>query len=251
MKKVIFSLLMVFALAGLAISQQPTVEKQETKEAEVVKAKGNKVAGLELPDDQTVNSDEGFVNIQAKCKGEVKWLVISNAKVKYFVVPQSNSLIVSIPNNTDLVTVFAVGVVDGKLTDFAMTNINISQGNNPTPNPTPTPTPTPTPNPQPTGTYHITFLVDMNNTTPELATLLNSENLRKAITSKGNFFRLYDMKSPIVQQKNLQGVVQRIGGNAIMVIQRNDGTIVAAQTAPRTDTEAIAIINAATGGAKK
>lgn len=200
-----------------------------------------KVDGLELPADQTINYDEGFVNLQAKCSGEVKWLVISSVKVKYVTVPQ-NSIIISIPTQPGItVSVFAVGLVGGKMTEFAKTNITVSGNTPPGPGPAPNP-PVPA-----TGPLHFTFLVDMNNTTPELAQIINSQNVRQAIT-KGGYFRLYDLKSPIVQQKKLDSVVQKVGGNAILVVQRNDGVVVTSQTIPKTEAEIIQLVNRLIGG---
>ncbi len=204
-----------------------------------VEAAASKVDGLELPPDQNVGLDEGFVNIQAKCKGEVKWLVISASKIKYITLPQ-NTIIVSVPPQAGLsINVFAVGVVDGKLTEFARTTITTT-GSGPGPGPGPGPTPV-------TGPLHVTFVVDLNNVTPELAVVLNSQTLRQSITSKGNFFRLYDLKSPVVAQKKLDSVVQRVGGSAVMVIQRNDGHVLVAQAIPRTEAEVITVINQAGG----
>lgn len=192
---------------------------------------GPKVDGLELPGDQTVNFDEGFINLQAKCKGEVKWLVISAYKIKYVTVPNSNSIIISVPTQGGTVSVFAVGLVDGKLTDFARTNINVSN-TNPAPQPGPV-----------TGPIHVTFLVDLNTTTPELAQILNSQTLRTAITTKGNFLRVYDINSPIIVQKKLDQIVKSVGGSAILVIQRNDGLVIEAVKIPKTEAEIMEIIN--------
>jgi hypothetical protein len=230
MKRLCISLLLIFAMF-IPASAQESVSKAKAPPG--IEASASKVEGLELPPDQNVNSDEGFVNIQAKCKGEVKWLVVSATKVKYVTLPQ-NTIIVSIPAQSGVtITVFAVGAVEGKLTDFARTIITVA-GANPVP---------PVPNPPIGGPLHITFLVDLNNVTPDLANILNSQTLRQAITTKGNFFRLYDIKSPVVTQKKLDGIVQKVGGSSVMVIQRNDGFVVGAQVIPKTEAEVIRIIS--------
>ncbi len=239
LKKISYSVIMSLILATFAQAQDIPADAL---------AANAKVDGLELPADQTVNYDEGFINIQAKCKGDVKWLIISNQKVKYLVGSQTNSIVISVPPlDKSVVNVFAVGLVDGKLTEFARTNITVN-GGNPSPNPNPPgpgpgPGPNPNPNPNTGGPLHVTFFVDLNSTTPELAQILNSQTLRTQITSKGNFFRFYDIKSPIVAQKKLDAVLAKVGGSAVLVIQRNDGVILAAQAVPRTEAEIIGVIN--------
>jgi len=243
-KKLLCTAFLSLALFTAAVTAQEAAPSPPAG----VAASAAQVDGLELPADQTVNFDEGFVNIQAKCKGEVKWLVISGTKVKFVPVPASNSIIISIPPQGGVVTVFAVGLVDGKITEFARTNITVQNGPpGPGPGPAPGPGPGPTPGPV-AGPLHFTFLVDLNATTPELAQVLNSQNVRQAITSKQSFFRLYDIKSPIVSQKKLDAVVQRVGGNAVVVVQRNDGYVVGAYAMPKTETEVIALINRSFGG---
>lgn len=204
------------------------------------------VAGLELPPDQTVGNDEGFLNIQAKCKGDVKWLVVAGVKVKYVNVPQTNSIIISVPTQGGVVSVFAVGLVDGKLTEFARTNITVN-GSSPTPGPTP-PGPNPGPNPpQNNSKLHVTFLIDLNNPTPELAKLLNSASLRTGINQRGHWFRRYDLKSAIVAQKKLDKVVQEVGGPAVMVIQADDGRVLDKRPIPGNEAEIFNIISQITG----
>lgn len=197
-------------------------------------AKPNVVVGLELPSDLAVNYDEGFVNVQAKCKGEVKWLVVAGTKVKYVTVPQTNSIIISVPPQGGTISVFAVGLVDGKLTDFARTNINISDGKAPTPAPSVSPI-----------QAHVTFLIDMNNPTPELAKLLNAQSLRNGLNQRGHWFRMYDIKSPIVTERKLDKVV---GNNKhVMVIQSQDGSVLDARPIPATESEIFNVVNQFTG----
>ena len=207
-------------------------------------ASANKVDGLELPPDQVVAPDEGFVNIAAKCKGPVKWLVISNVKVKYVTNDAANSIIVSVPPTAGtLVTIFAVGVVDNKMTEFVRTAIQV-QGAAPGPGPGPGPGPTPGPAPV-SGKFHLTFVVDMNNPTPELATLLNSAALRKAVGDKGGYMRIYDKGSPVVAQRKLDGLVAKAGGGPTMILQSQAGAVLnpTELLVPRSDAEIIAIIN--------
>jgi hypothetical protein len=218
-KKFILTAFLVLAYATFSFSQ------------EAVSA--SKVDGLELPADQTVNADEGFVSIKATCGGEVKWLVVSAVKVKYITVPQTNSIIISVPFQGGKISVFAIGLVNNKQTDFARTDITVG-------NPSPNPSPSPSPN-SATG-LHVTFLVDMNATTPDLAQILNSQNLRTSISSKGNYFRIYDIRSPVLAQKRLDAVAQKIGGNSVLVIQRSDGYVLDARVIPKTEAEILQLI---------
>jgi hypothetical protein len=204
------------------------------------------VEGLELPKDQTVNHDEGFVTVEAKCKGEVRWLVLSQTKVKY--TPLSpTSVIVSIPPQDGvIVSVFAIGLVDGKMTDFATTNITVKGGAKPGPEPAVQPRNAPAP--REAGPVHFTFLVNVQAVPPELAQALNSPTLRQSVTAKGNFLRVYDLNNPIVAQRKLDQIVRQVGGNAIVVVQRNNGVVLTAQPAPRNEAEITELIKQYTNG---
>lgn len=213
------------------------------------------VTGLELPPDQTVSFDEGFINIKAKCTGEVKWLVISPVKIKYVAIPD-NEIIVSVPpiKGTN-VTIFAVGVVNGKLTEFARTNITVDGGlpappvpptppgppQPPTPPPAP-PTPPVPPAPIPKGPLHVTFLADFDTMTPELALVLNSQNVMNFIKSKESFPRVYDYKNPTLVQKKLDQVIAKVGGSSVLVIQDNNGSVILSQAVPRTEVDTLTLL---------
>jgi len=239
-KKIIFPL--VLALGFIASSVSADHHNVAAFQAGTNLGAANKVDGLELPANQTVSSDEGFLNIKAKTSGQIKWLVVSAVKVKYISIPQTNSIVISVPPQGGTITVFAVALVDGKLTDFARTNVIVNSQNGTTP-------PSP-PNPPPVGSgpLHITFLVDLNNMTPGLAQILNSQTLRQNISTSGNFFRLYDLKSPIITTKKLDSIVNKVGGNAIIVIQRNDGYVLNAQKVPQTETQVMQLISKYSGG---
>ena len=229
-RNILLNLLLLVGITTPSYSQEPTkLPKVADLPAPSV------VDNLELPNDQNVSYDEGFINLTAKCKGQVKWLVVSAAKVKYQTIPQNNSIIISVPPGGGLVTVFAIGVVDGKMTEFARTNITVNAPNQSL-------DPVPIPGSNPNGPLHVTFLIDMNNATPALAQLLNSTTLRQAITTKG-YFRLYDIKSPIVAEKKLDTLVSKIGGTSIMIIQRNDGLVISAIPIPTTEAAILSVIN--------
>jgi hypothetical protein len=247
------SILAIGIFVSSAFSQSPVPPIPPQAQEKPIASAGSSVPGLELPSDQTVNYDEGFVTLQAKTKGEVKWLVVSGVKVKYVTVTQTNSIIVSIPPTGGVIGVFAVAVVDGKITEFARTNITVVGNTPPGPGPGPIPPNPPGPNPptpnpvDPLQKLHITFLVDMNNVQPEMAKLLNSETLIKGINQRGHWFRRYDIKAPVVAQKKLDQVVQRIGGNAILIIQSDDGRVLNALAIPKTEQEIFSLIQQITG----
>jgi len=230
-------------LALPSFSQVPTSVPTTT---DAVGASSNKTDGIELPADQTVKFDEGFVTLQANCKGTVKWLVISATKIKYFTLPTGNSIIISVPPQGGLITVFAVGLVDGKLTDFARTSITITSGG-PVPNPNPTPNPNPNPNPAPVSA-HVTFVVDLNNTTPALGQILNSQKVREAITTRGAYYRLYDVNSAVLKEKGLDRVVAEKGGPPMIIVQAANGNIVGALKMPGTEADVLQYLTKILGG---
>jgi len=203
--------------------------------------KANKAEGISLPPDSTVRNDEGFVSIQAECKGDVKFLVISSVKVKY--VTNGNTVIVSIPCAGGVITVFAIGNVGGKMTDFVSTNIQITSAAAP-PGPTP---PGPSPPASVKGPLHVTFVLDLNNTTPQVAQMLNSPTLRKSVTDAGNFFRIYDKSSPVVAQRGMDKVMQQVGGNNAMIVQTEQGAVVSATPIPASEAEVMNILKKAGG----
>lgn len=200
----------------------------------------NTATGLSLPEDKVVSLDEGFIDIKADCKGQVKWLVISSAKVKYSVF--GNTIIVAVPPiRGQVISVFAIAQVDNKLTEFAKTNIQV--GGLPDPAPTPTPTPAPTPNPNDSKTLHVTFLVDFEKVTQDLAKLVNSETLRNGVNKRGHWFRLYDIGSEVVTKKRLKEVADKVGGNKVLIVQRSDGVVVYAQPIPNSEDEVLKVID--------
>lgn len=236
-------------LLGLALpsfSQVPTnVPASTTEPTGMAGASGNKADGIELPADQNVKYDEGFVTLTANCKGSVKWLVISATKIKYFTLPTNNTIIVSVPPQGGLITVFAVGIVDGKLTEFARTNITVTGG--PAPVPGPAPGPNPGPN-GPTASMHVTFIVDLNNTTPALGQILNSQKIREAITTRNGYYRLYDSQSSVLKEKGLDKVMASAGGPPLIVVQTSSGNVVGSRKMPNTEAEVLQYLAQVLGG---
>lgn len=208
----------------------------------------NKVEGLELPEPITVDSSEGFLVVQAKSKGTVKWFVVGNAKVKYVANDVANSLIVSVPQSGSI-NVFAIALVEGKLTDFARTDINV-KGVKPDPV---KPDPTDPVDPdvvieKVTEGLHVTFLIDYNQSTPDIAAVLNSKDIRDIILKTKSFYKVYDANSLVVKQKKMDTLLKKLGSNNLFVVQKTDGTVLYYSTIPKTEAEVIKILNKITKG---
>ena len=232
LKKLHLVLFSLFLFSGVSLSQVPT-PPIPTPPVPAPSNKLNKVEGLELPVDSEVAPDEGFVSISALCKGSVKWLVICQNKIKYIVNDNNNSIIVSVPQNGNI-TVFAVGLVENKMTEFAKTVVTI-KGTNPNPPVDPKPTPTP----KPSSSVHVTFLLDFNDSTPEIASVINSQSVRKLITDGKSYVRVYDVTNSIVSEKKLDQVLKQVGGDNMMLIQDSEGKVLFASPIPKTESEAI------------
>jgi len=236
----------IFADGVLAPSEPPAVPKSP------IYSVPNKVEGLELPEPVTVDPNEGFMLIQAKSKGQVKWFVIGNSKVKFVANDVTNSLIVSVPPS-GVVNVFAIALADGKLTEFARTDITI-KGTDPVkpdpikPDPVkPVPVdPEVTPEKVTEG-IHVTFLTDYNQSSPEIASVLNSKEIRDIINNTKSFYKVYDINSKIVKEKNMDTLLKKTG-NTLFVVQKSDGTVLYYSAIPKTDADVIKVLNKITKG---
>lgn len=224
----------LFMFSGISFSQTPPVVP--TPPIPVTSNKLNKVEGLELPTDADVAPDEGFVSVSALCKGSVKWLVICQNKIKYIINDNNNSIIVSVPQNGSI-TIFAVGLVENKMTDFAKTVITV-KGTNPNP-PNPNVDPNIKPTPKPSSSLHITFVLDFNESTPEIASVINSQNVRKTIVDGKSYIRVYDVTNSVVGEKKLDQVLKQVGGDNMMIIQDSEGKVLFASPIPKSESEAI------------
>jgi hypothetical protein len=203
-------------------------------------ALGSKTEGLELPDEITVDASEGFMLVQAKSKGKVKWLVVSQSKVKYVANEESNSLVVAVPQSGS-VNIFAVALVDGKLTEFAKTSISV-KNNKPDPV-----KPIDPDKPNTKENLHITFLFDFNNSNPDLAAVLNSKTIRDEISKSKSYYKVYDINSPIVKSKKLDTLLEKTG-NSLFIVQSSDGTVLHYSAIPKTEKEVLDTLTKITKG---
>lgn len=179
------------------------------------------VDGLTLPADMTVSTDEGFVIIEAQTKGEVRWLVLgTDTKVKFAF--EGKRAFVGIPAKETTLAVYAVALVDGKLTDFARTLIFVKGGTVPNPGPAPNPNPTPNPNPVPAPMkIFMTVVVDVNTITPAQARVINDPGVKKYIDDKGHKKFLYDSKSDLLKSKGFEPIVAKVGVPSVVFQDQN------------------------------
>lgn len=228
----------IMLACSLALPITAEEAPQESAAPALVSSAGNKVDGLELPANMTVAFDEGFVRLDAKTDGEVKWLVLAGFKVKYIQIPAANAIIVSVPPQGGKISVFGIAVVKGKQTEFARTDITVTVA--------PKPEPTPDPNAIATGKLHITVVIDPDKVTPAQAQLLNSSTLRQAISDKGFVFRIYNADAKVLVERKLDSFVKKVGVPAL-IIQADDGTVVYDKVLPKAENDFMAVIKQLTG----
>jgi hypothetical protein len=168
----------------------------------------NEVTGLKLPAPQTVNYDEGFVSLSADCKGTVKWLVLStSAKVKFKVNPSTpNDIDIAVPPYESTITVFCVGVIEGKMTEFARTDVTIKGPAPPGPGPAPNPTPSDV-----KGPFHLSVIEDPAKRTNEIKAVIESADMRDKLKAKQVTVRIYTATDPVLAQKKFDAVLQKYG----------------------------------------
>jgi hypothetical protein len=248
MKKLLFSLLVAVSLCGVVTGQDKALP------AAIAAATTNKTDGLEVPASQTVNYDEGFISLAATTDGTVKWLVISTApKVKFKVNPTlPNEIDIAIPPFESTLTVYAVAVVEGKLTDYVRTDITIKGPNRPDPvppdpNPTPPPLPPVPPTPDVVYPLYVSIVEDPSKRTPELTALLTDKDLQTKLAAKNIKFRVYGVNDPIVKEKKYDAVFAKYG-SATLILQDKTGKALVLSKSPETVTDLLKLLAPYTQG---
>lgn len=246
MKRALITILCVGLLSGMLYAQearQPKTEKDKDKVTDVQKPKAsspNEVAGLKLPADQEVDYDAQFITVQAECKGTVKWLVLSTEdKVKYKVGSNTTEIDIGIPPHEGSISVFAIGVVDGKATDFARMEI-IIKGPAP-PDPKPDPKPTPTPVSKVVLPLHLSIVEDANKRTPAIRAIIEDPAFRAALKAKQVNFWLYTPTSKEVTDKGFAASVQKYGVPT-MILQDSTGVGLSIGPLPATQADILNLI---------
>lgn len=234
---VILGLLLFCAVGVYGDDTKPSGQPSVTAD------KRHEVPGLKLPAPQQVNHDESFITITAECEGEVQWLVLSSSeKIKYKIAKgQTTDIDVGIPPNECIITLFAVGLVDGKMTPFARTDI-VVKGPAP-PNPEP---------PAPPGNLklplHVTVIEDPLKRTPAIRSVVESLQLRQQLQQRNALMRVYAHNDPKVAEKKLDRLVLQYGV-PLLVIQDATGALAGQPTTlPSTPEGVLAAVNNVLGG---
>lgn len=179
----------------------------------------NEVPGLKLPLPLQVASDEGFVTVVAECTGTVKWLVFSTApKVKFNISPATpNEITVAVPCSRAIVTIYCIGLIDGKQTDFVFTEITVT-GKDPGPGPPDTPNP-PADIKQP---LHLSIVEDPTKRTDSARALLGDTELFKQLADKQVIVRVYTINDPILRELQFLPQLEKYGA-PLMILSDDTG----------------------------
>lgn len=229
-----------FLICSLPFYAQEDSKKPGTNDTAKSQLSSNEVDGLKLPTSQQVKFDEGFITVSAECKGTVQWLVLStNAKVKYKINPATpNDIDLAIPPYDSIITLFAVGLVDGKLTKFARTDITVKGPEPPDPGPTPPPQPPPPPPrpPEVIKPLHLTIIEDPIARTPNITSIITSPELANRMKAKGVIYRVYGKNDPVVKNKGFDRAIAEFG-LPLFILQDNAGNALIVEKLPNTLSE--------------
>ncbi len=233
------AIFLMFSTTGIGIMAQ-----------DVPNVTNNKVDGLELPADLTVDYNDGYINVEAKTTGDqVDWIVLSDIKIKYE-KKNDKALTIGLPKIETSIIVYAISNPATKLAHVKM--VITIKGPAP-PSVTTPPVTTPpvtTPSAQPINKLHVTFIIDTSKVTEEQAQILNSPTLRKSLLDNGHVLRILDFKSPQLAAKKLDGFVKNEGGPPVLIIQTVDGVVKYSKTTPKAEAEILLQINSIAGIAK-
>lgn len=241
MKKI----LLVIALAVAQLSLSPAHGWSQDGFKLPLLASSPAVPGLSLPAPFTVPPHKLTI-IQAESTGEVRFLVVGTVPVEF--ATNGKSVVFAAPRGGEKVAVYAIAVVEAKLTEFARTEITVQDGAKP-PEPKPVEPPTPAPKPAIDGKLHFTIIEDVQVRTPELARLLTSKTLRDELEKKNGIVRLFDTRDPLVRQKQLDTPANGIP-LPVLIIQGDTGRVYPdgkALPLPRSEAEILKLVNEVTG----
>lgn len=216
----------------LSIISLPNAQSQEASKPAVT---ANKVDGIELPADQTVDPNGGFVTIEAKTDGDVKWLVLGTVPVKYTVF--GRLVVVGTPPGATIQVYAVTALVQEEKavpSDFARTIITVS-GNKPVdPNIEPGPGPGPGPDPEPitSGKFHVTIVEDPLKRTPLIASIIQSPALRDTIRKWEYPFRVYNVRDEDIDRSKLRKYITDAGVLPVLVVQDETGRVVGGKSHP-------------------
>lgn len=233
---------------GLAAAQEPAPAP-------------DKVPGLALPGPQKVRAGAGYLKVKAECAGAVQFDVESQwedegAEFKTEALADGLSVLVSVPCSAGVIRVTAVGLVEGKLTPFAKTTIEVEVPADrrrpkpaPKPEPAPEPGPEPPPAPKPAGGVHVVMVLDRAGD-PKAASLADAKSLRDAIRAAGARPHVYGLTDAVVSQQGYAAVVKKAGGAPALFFLDEKGLVFGPQKLPATEAEILAALRAVQGGGK-
>lgn len=221
--------------------------------AQEADAKPNVVPGLKLPDPMKVPHDEGFVTVKAECEGPVEWLVLlapadpnSKPKLKYKPGTDPLTLDVSVPPEACVITVFCIGIIDGKFTRFARTDVVVEAGQGPQPPTAEEEKPKPA-----TVPFIITVVYDPQARTSDHTLISKWTESAKNLTAAGHTPYLKNAKDPRIKDwldsagkaKPAFGEAVKAAGVPLVVIQDQTGKALAAIPCPKTVDELLKILS--------
>lgn len=231
----------------------PPKDKLQTMEAPAFSS-GNESTGIKLPANAEYSTKEQFVDVRADCPGLVKWLVITTApdnvknpeRVK-FVDRGSNLISVGVPQHPVVISIYAVGTVNGKLTDFVRTDLTIVDNGSVRPPPDTVDPVTPPPGP-----IYVTIIDDPNNRTPELAAILNSPTIATALPATTYRLLLLSRNSSAVASKGFDKAITTATAQhgqqpAWLIVQDKSGRVLlgGAVPVPKTEDELVKLVKSA------
>lgn len=238
--------------------EQPKEALKETKTPPPISDPKNPniLPGIKLPAPFEVSYDEQFVTIKAECTGEVEWLVLgSEGRIKNKINRATNETEVGVPVSGAFATpprdvvirVYAIGVVDGKMTGHVWTEITVRSAAPAPPQPTPTP-----PQPQPTppvdppianSSYHVTVIEDPLRRSPEYVSLTRWLDTRAKLIAAGHKPHQMSTNDPLYldPKSGFAEEVKRVGLPAL-IIQDKDANLVRAVACPKTAEEILKLL---------
>ena len=183
----------------------------------------NKVKDLELPPSVELDASKKTHTIEGKCQGVIKWLVASDIKTKYTIEENKNTITIQLPSSGS-VDVIAIGIIEGRPTEFATTKIRVKGEDKKLPLVEKKP---------PT----IYAFVDFKTLSDKKLNLFDTIYQNKKIN-----FVCNDLSSPLLTQPKFRELYQEVSGNSLLVVEDDSGKIILSQTVPSNDQELLEIV---------
>jgi hypothetical protein len=183
----------------------------------------NKVKDLELPANAEIDAAKRAHTVEGKCQGLIKWFVTSDTKTKYTINETKNSITINLPP-TGNVHVIAIGIIEGKPTEFATTKITVKGEEKKLPLVEKKP---------PT----LYLFVDFKTISEKNLNLFDTLYQNKKIN-----FVCNDLSSPMLTQSKFSELYQQINSNSLLVVEDENGKIILWQTVPNNDQELLEIV---------